>query len=397
MIPFYYEFLCPVKIISGKRAIENLPNELDTLQVKNPLIITDKGIILAGIIDLIKEVFKEYNAKVPLIYDNVPPDSSNRTVMEIVDIYTQNRCDSLVAVGGGSVIDTAKGVDILVSEGERDLMKFAGANILTRPLHPLIVIPTTSGTGSEVTVVAMIYNEERGIKMAFSSPYLLPRVAILDPRMTLTLPPHITAATAMDALTHAIEAFLCIQKNPLSDSFATSAIKLIRENLYAAVMEGKEQNARLALANAATMAGIAFSNSMVGMIHSLGHATGSVSKIPHGVAMSIFLPYGLKYNLDVSKEHIARLLLYIGGEEVYARTSEENRAQKCIEIVCEIREKLHQLCGLPTSLKEAGVEEDMLPAIAGYAIDDPSILFNPREMDFDGALSILKAAYKGEM
>ncbi len=134
--------------------------------------------------------------------------------------------------------------------------------------------------------------------MAFTSYFLLPQIAILDPRMTLSLPPHITAATGMDALTHAVEAFYCIQKNPLSDGYAISAIRLIRENLIEAVKKWKEQRCPASMANAATMAGIAFSNSMVGMVHSLGHATGSVAHVPHGVAMSIFLPFGMEFNLE---------------------------------------------------------------------------------------------------
>ncbi len=397
MLPSYYEFFSPVKIISGKRAIDNLPHELEELQAKKPLIITDKGIVLTGAIDLVKSLFKEYHREIPVIYDDTPPDSSTSVVMEITDIYKNAGCDSIVAIGGGSVIDTAKGVNILVSEGEKDLMKFAGANILKNPLNPLVVIPTTSGTGSEVTLVAMIYNEEKGVKMAFSSPYLLPRVAILDPRMTISLPPPLTASTAMDALTHAIEAYICIQKNPLSDAYATAAIELIRKNLFSALQDGKDQKARLALANAATMAGVAFSNSMVGMVHSLGHAVGGVCRLPHGIAMSIFLPYGMHYNLEAREEELARLLLYLGGDEEYVRTPKEQRAERSIEMVLEMRDKLHTICGIPRSLKEAGVKEELLPTIARYAIDDPSILFNPREMDFDTALSILKNAHRGEL
>ncbi|GAB6887260.1 iron-containing alcohol dehydrogenase [Desulfothermus okinawensis JCM 13304] len=393
MIPSYYEFYCPVKIISGNKALDNLPYELSQMGVSRPLVITDKGIVLAGIIDLVKEVFKEYNMDAPPIYDEVPPDSSNRIVNEAAAIFRKNKCDGIIAIGGGSAIDTAKGVNIVVSEDTDDLMQFVGAERIKKPLKPFVVIPTTSGTGSEVTLVAVIYNEDNGVKMAFTSYFLLPQIAILDPRMTLSLPPHITAATGMDALTHAVEAFYCIQKNPLSDGYAISAIRLIRENLIEAVKNGKNKDARLAMANAATMAGIAFSNSMVGMVHSLGHATGSVAHVPHGVAMSIFLPFGMEFNLEKNEKELAELLLYLGGEEEYVSTPKEKRAIKSIEIVRELKDKLYQLCNLPRTLKEAGVSEDKLPEIAKLAIDDPSIIFNPKEMSFDEAMKILKKAY----
>ncbi len=393
MIPSYYEFYCPVKIISGHKALDNLPYEMEQMGVKRPIVITDKGIVLAGIIDLVKEVFKEFNMEPPIIYDEVPPDSSNKVVNEIAKIFMKNQCDSIIAIGGGSSIDTAKGVNIVVSEGTNDLMQFAGAEMLKRPLKPLVVVPTTAGTGSEVTLVAVIYNEDKGIKMAFTSYYLLPRIAILDPRMTLSLPPHITAATGMDALTHAIESFYCIQKNPLSDGYAISAIRLIREHLIEAVKNGKNKQARLAMANAATMAGIAFSNSMVGMVHSLGHAAGGVAHVPHGLAMSIFLPFGMEYNLEARRQELSEILLYLGGEEEYVNTPKDKRAERAIEIVVKLKEELYEICKLPRTLREADVEEEKLPEIAKAAIDDPSIIFNPKEMGFDDAMKILKKAY----
>ena len=393
MMPSYYEFYCPVKIVSGYKAIDNLPHELQQMNVKRPLIITDKGIVLAGIIDLIKEVFKEYDMDIPLIYDEVPPDSSNKIVNQAASVFRKNNCDSIIAIGGGSAIDTAKGLNIVVSEDTDDLMKFVGADRIDHPLMPFVVIPTTAGTGSEVTLVAVIYNEDKGVKMAFTSYFLLPNVAILDPRMTLSLPSNITAATGMDALTHAIEAFYCLQKNPLSDGYAISAIRLIRDNLLEAVKNGKNKQARLAMANAALMAGIAFSNSMVGMVHSLGHATGSVAHVPHGVAMSIFLPFGMEYNLEKNQNELAELLMYLGGEEEYSKTPQNERAMRSIEIIKELKNNLYDLCKLPRTLKEAGVSEDKLPEIAKLAIDDPSIIFNPKEMSFDQAMKILKKAY----
>jgi alcohol dehydrogenase len=151
-----------------------------------------------------------------VIFDDVPPDSSLSTVRNAAAIYRENNCDAIIAIGGGSVIDTSKGVNILVSEGGTDLLKYSGAHNLPKPLKPFFVVPTTSGTGSEVTMVAVISDTDKGVKLPFTSYFLMPNAAILDPRMTQTLPPHITAMTGMDALTHAVEAYTCLGHNPVA-------------------------------------------------------------------------------------------------------------------------------------------------------------------------------------
>lgn len=394
MLPSYYEFYNPVKVVSGHKALDNLPYELEQLGAKRPIIVTDKGVVNAGLVELVVNAFGSSDMTIGAIFDDVPPDSSVGVVNEIAKVYRQNKCDSIVAVGGGSPIDTAKGVNIVITEEADDLMKFMGAEMLKKPMKPLVVIPTTSGTGSEVTLVAVISNPEKNVKMAFASKHLLPKAAILDPRMTLTMPPHITAATGMDALTHAVEAFICLQKNPLSDSHAISAISLIRKNIVNAVKDGKNADARLAMANAACLAGAAFSNSMVGIVHSLGHAAGGVCHIPHGLAMSIFLPHCLEYNLSQCSENIGELLLYLSGPEEYVKTPASERAQKTIDAIRRLQRELNEICKLPMTLKDAGVPKDKLGQIAQTAINDGSVIMNPVEMDFDNALSILKKAYE---
>ncbi|MDJ0763448.1 MAG: iron-containing alcohol dehydrogenase [Myxococcota bacterium] len=394
MLPSYYEYYNPVKIISGNKALDNLPYELSQLNAQKPLIITDKGVVKAGLMRHVTVAFDAANMDVGAIYDEVPPDSSNQVVNQIADVFRHNDCDAIVAVGGGSPIDTAKAVNIVVTENADDLLAFEGADRLKTPQKPFIVIPTTAGTGSEVTLAAVIKNTEKKIKMTFSSPLLLPKVAIIDPRMTLTMPPHITAATGMDALTHAMEGYTCLQKNPLSDAHAYAGIKLIRTFLIRAVKDGKDAEARVGMANAATMAGAAFSNSMVGMIHSLGHATGAVCSVPHGVAMSIFLPFGLEYNLEKTENAVAELLLPFGGEEEYAKTAASKRARRTIALVREFQQTLKDLCGLPMTLEQAGVPKDKLEDIAKAAINDGTLVYNPVEMDLNDALGVLNAAYQ---
>jgi len=393
MLPQYYEFYNPVKIIAGNKALENIPFELDQLHVKRPIIITDKGIVEAGLLKTVIKALKDSDIVIGAIYDDTPPDSSIDVVNQIPQIYQDNGCDSLIAVGGGSVIDTAKGANIAISEGTDDIMKFMGTNRLTTPQNPLIVVPTTAGTGSEVTWVAVIHNPAEKTKMAFASNLLLPKVAVLDPRMTLSLPPKLTAATGMDALTHAIEAYSCLQKNPLSDAYATSAIRLINENLVRAVEDGKDKNARFAMANAALMAGAAFSNSMVGAVHAVGHACGAVARIHHGIAMAIILPVVMEYNFDKSSHYYAELLLPLAGDEVFAKTPASDRARRSIETIRNLNATLNRLCGLPVSLEEAGVEENQFEEIARTAIGDGSLIFNPEEVEFEDALEIVRNAY----
>lgn len=394
MIPSYYEFYSPVKIISGNKALDNLPYELESLGVNRPLLVTDAGVSEAGLVKYVIQAFGESEMSVGAVFDEVPPDSSLQAVKKAAALFRSSGCDSLVAVGGGSVIDTAKGVNIVITENSDDLKKFAGAEMLKKPMRPLVVIPTTAGTGSEVTLVTVIKDTQRNIKMTFTSYHLMPEVAILDPRMTLSLPPHITAATAMDAMTHAVESYVCLQKNPISDAFARGAIILICGNLMPVLKNGKNEKGRLALANAACMAGIAFSNSMVGMIHSLGHACGAVAGIPHGVAMNIFLPHGLEYNMNKVGNYIAELLLPLAGSEVFARTPADKMAEKTVEVFRSMQEELFNLTALPRSLKAAGVPRESLEEIAQTAIGDGSLIYNPEEMDFEDALRVLNKAYE---
>ncbi|MEN9430445.1 MAG: hypothetical protein RJA86_1304, partial [Pseudomonadota bacterium] len=274
MAKSYYEFFCPVKIVAGHKALEHIPFELAALLAKRPMIITDKGVRGAGLLEHVANAFEGADSQIVVIFDDVPPDSSLSTVRNAAAIYRENNCDAIIAIGGGSVIDTSKGVNILVSEGGNDLLKYSGAHNLPKPLKPFFVVPTTSGTGSEVTMVAVISDTDKGVKLPFTSYFLMPNAAILDPRMTQTLPPHITAMTGMDALTHAVEAYTCLGHNPVSDAFATAAIRKVSENLMKVMDSPKDADGRLELAQASTMAGVAFSNSMVGLVHALGHSLG---------------------------------------------------------------------------------------------------------------------------
>jgi len=389
-----YEFFCSAKIIAGLAALEHAPHELSARDSSRALIITDTGIKAAGLLEHVLVVFDKSQVEIAAVFDQVPPDSSMTVVKEIAHFYQQHRCDSIIAVGGGSVIDTSKAVNILVSEGGDDLLAYSGVGSLKRPLKPLFVVPTTAGTGSEVTAIAVINDTKNERKVAFGSHFLFPDVAILDPRMMLSLPPHITAMTAMDALTHACEAAIGLARNPISDAFAHGAIKKISQNLMAVMETPGDIDGRMELAEAATMAGIAFSNSLVGVVHSLGHSVGAICHLPHGMCMSIFLPYALEYNLEVSRNEIADLLLPLAGPEGYAQVPGSKRAESAIRIIRDMRDDLYQHCQLPRTLQETGkVKKDQFEAIARTALNDGSIIFNAKDVDFDDAMILLEKAW----
>ncbi len=401
-IPSYYEFFNSVKIMSGYKALENIPYELELLGAKKPIIITDKGVVKAGLIKHVTSSFKNTKTTIGAVYDDTPIDSSNEIVNEIARIYRDKGCDSIIAVGGGSAIDTAKGVNIVLSEESDDLLKFMGNNRLKKPMKPFFVIPTTAGTGSEVTMAAVIANPAENIKMQFTSALMLPNATVLDPRMTVSMPPKITAATAMDALTHAVEAFVGPQKNPVSDAFALSAIEIIRNNVDSAVKHGGDSEVRLAMANAALLAGLAFSNSMVGIVHALAPALGGVCHLPHGIGNSIMLPHGLEFYIKKSseakkelrlKQSIENLLLPLVGAESYVKVPTKERAHETIRAIKKITGNLNKSAGIPLTLSKAGVSEKSLPDVARVAINDGAISFSPVEVSYEEALALLKAAY----
>ncbi len=402
--PGYYEFFCGVKTVAGHTALERIPALLKEMGAEKPMIITDKGVVAVGLVDIVEAALASGMPAVA-VEDDVPVDSDVETVHRIAAVYLKKGCDALIAVGGGSVMDTAKGVNIVVSEEADSLLDFSGAGVLKRRLKPLVAVPTTAGTGSEVTQAAVIADPSVNRKLLFVSHFLLPNIAVLDSRMTLTLPPHLTAATAMDALTHAVEAYTCLSKNPISDAFAMEAISMISRNLLSVVQQPDDRDGRLALATAANLAGIAFSNSTVGMVHALGHSVGAVSHVPHGTCMSILLPYGLEYNMHKSGPWTGELLYPIAGEAIYAATPKEKRAEKTVACIRAFNQALFDATGglhsrffreVTDRDGRSVVSREQLPDIARTALGDGSIFYNPEEMDVDDALMVMEAAWAGD-
>ncbi len=393
MLPLYYEYHNPVKILSGAAALENIPYELAVLEAKAPLLLSDAGLVKVGAVDTVTTAMAPAVPKA--VFTDIPADSSIETVNRIARFFSENGCDSLLAVGGGSVIDTAKGVRMLLSQGVEDLETLMGCEVLTAGQHiPFLAVPTTAGTGSEVTPVAVISNPLKHVKQEYISGHLLPDVAVLDVRMTETLPPKVSASTGVDALCHAIEAYTCLQKNPMSDAYAISAITAIVENLPMVVAKPGDKKARLAMANASLMAGTAFGNAMVGLVHAIGHSLGGICHVAHGDAMSILLPHVMRYNLDVCRDTYSQLLLHLAGPDVYVATPVAQRAEAAVEQIAAFTASLHATCGLPTRLQDTGrVTQADLEKVARSAIDDGAIIVNPKAAGVQEILDILKKAW----
>lgn len=392
----YYEFKLPAKILSGDGALEHVPHELGLLGAQRPLLLSDEGLEKVGTVDIVRAALRQGELDAAQTFCHIPPDSSIQVVNEIAALYREEQCDSIIAVGGGSVIDTAKGVGMVLAQKTSDFMDTAGCEVLPRGEHvPFVAVPTTAGTGSEATLVAVVADPEKRVKMEFLSYYLLPDVAVLDPRMTETLPPRITAATGFDALVHAIEAASCLQRNPVSDAFAERAIRQITQALPIAVRSGKDRTARLNMANGSLLAGAAFSNSMVGLVHAIGHAIGGVCHVAHGEAMTILLPAVMRYNLEACRQRYGELLLHVAGPDLYAQTPESRRAEETIARLTALRQQLSEATGLPLTLSATGkVKKEDFRTIARTALNDGAIIVNPAEADEDEIVAILEEVWE---
>jgi alcohol dehydrogenase len=363
------------------------------------LILTDKGIAAAGLLERLIGVLghKDY-----VVFDAIPPDSNSLVVNEISTLYRTHNRDGLIALGGGSVLDTGKGVYLNVSVGSEDMADWAGSGRIPSMSTPFITVPTTSGTGSEVTKVAVIADDARARKILYVSGHLQPDYGILDSSLTASLPPFLTSITGMDALSHAVEAYTCLGKNPLSDQMAWGAIELIRDHLIPAVDEPDNREHRLQLAMASSMAGQAFSNSMVGMVHTIGHSVGAICHVPHGSCMSILLPHALEYNFARIKELLSELYGALAGADAAGRRADEENALKTIEIIRDMNRILREKTGerhpekFSQVLSREGVplvQKEQFPLIARTALGDASIVYNPEELRYEDILSVLEKSY----
>jgi len=365
-------FWCPTKIVFGENTAADVAIEVGNLRCKRALLVTDRDLIKNT--DIPEKIKKALGNLWVGIFSDVEADSGLHIVNQGAKVGKELGADCLVSVGGGSAIDTAKGMAILLREGGK-LQDYAGFQVLTRPQTPHIVIPTTAGTGSEVTYIAVIKDHEAGRKLLFGDYHILPNVAILDPKMTEGLPPRLTAATGMDALSHAIEAMHSLQREPMSDGMALQAIRLIKQFLPGAVKNGKDMLARGQMLIAANLAGAAFSNAQVGIVHALAHTVGAKFKVHHGLANSILLPACLRYNADACGDVYLDILSALGVD--VKGIPADKAGDLLADEIADFTKKL----GLPQRLRDAGVSEEGLKECSELALSDGAIVYNPKFID----------------
>jgi len=377
-------FRFQTKIVFGPGTAKEVGIEVEELKRTRALIITDRDLVQT---DLVKMVQKALGTKYVGTFSDVIPDTGLHIVNAGAEYGRKLEVDVLVSVGGGSVIDTAKGMAICLTKGGR-LEDYAGFNILNGPITPHIVIPTTAGTGSEVTYAAVIKDHEQKRKLLFADNYLIPNVAILDPNMTLGLPKLMTAATGMDALSHCVEAIHSRQSEPVADALVFHGIRMIREYLPRAVENGGNIIARGQMLIAACIAGAAFSNAQVGMVHALAHSIGAKFGVPHGIANSILLPHCILYNLDACIDRYSQIAQAMDKD---IRDLEPVKAAEQAAITIQ---EFSKSIGMPQTLREVNVEESGLEQCANDALMDGSIVYNPKMIfDPDEILKVYRNAF----
>lgn len=386
----FFQFSVPTKIVFNLGLAKDFSAELDSIPANKFCIVTDKVLSDLKIVDPIIEGIKNSGCEVTYVFTDVPADSGVKVIEACAEAAKTSGAEALIAVGGGSVLDTAKGANILFSLGGNLVEDYSGAQTITEDLCPLIAIPTTAGTGSEVTEAIVILDEKTKTKLSFVDSHMLPKLAILDPELTVGLPPKVTAATALDSLAHAIEAVMSVQRGPVPDSLAFQAIRMIHQNLKKALEDGRDIEARGALLVAATLAGMAFNHAMVGVVHAVAHTIGGMFRVHHGTANGIFLPFGMEYNLDAREAEIASISSGLG---ITPGADNKETALKCIEEVKKFREEIKNMCGLPITLKEVGVKKEDLSKIAGKSPEDGASFYNPREVVSEDLLPYIEKAF----
>ncbi|MHB8896703.1 MAG: iron-containing alcohol dehydrogenase [Candidatus Geothermincolia bacterium] len=386
----WFEFQVPGKVICAEHCVDSIGTELDKVDATKVLIVTDTGVEKAGLVEIVKEGLESGTAELVGVFNEVPPNSEIKIVQKCYDAVKASGADALISVGGGSVIDTAKGTTILMVEGGDLLDHQSAVYTPSSPMPPHIAIPTTAGTGSESTFAAVIADHEQMMKLIFQGPELAPTVAMLDPVMTRTLPPHLTASTGMDALTHCIEALHSEMHEPICDGLALHAIRLIKDYLLRSYKDGSDIEARTFMLIAANMGGVAFANAFVGIVHAMAHSVGGKYGIPHGVANAILLPYGMEFNLRYVEEGVPAKYKMVAdslGIDV-AGDDDDTAARKAIEYLKNLTVEL----GLPTKLGEVGLPEDGLEAVTDDAMIDGSMFNNPGEPEFEEVKELFRQA-----
>jgi choline dehydrogenase len=372
----------PTRIVHGPGAIAKLGELLAELGVERPFLVTDKGVVAAG---LAEKALAHLDDAV--VFDDVYANPDIELVGRAGALYRDEGCDGLAALGGGSSIDTAKSIGVEVVHGGSIVDYEYGATPITNRIPPLVAVPTTSGTGSEATLWAVITDHQRKIKFNVGgTPLIGAHVALVDPELTLGLPPAITAATGMDALSHAIECYTCDYHQPFNDAVALHAIELVGRWLRVAYDDGANLEARTNMAHAATLGGLAYGTESAGAAHAMSQSAGGVHDCPHGALTARVLGPVCEYNASAAPERYARIAQGL-GVDVHG-LSEAEAAQAGVEEVYRLTDDV----SIPT-LAELGFSDDEIPMLARIAYEDPQTIGNPREVDVAAYEEIYRNAF----
>lgn len=370
----------------GRGARENVVTEINARGFKNILVVTDHNLVQNNVAGLVTNLLDKANINY-YIYDGVKPNPTVKNVRDGLMMAKINHVDAIVAIGGGSPIDTAKAIAIIMTNPEfADVVSLDGVADTKNKCLPIIAIPTTAGTAAEVTINYVITDEARTKKMVCVDVHDIPVVAIIDPDMMQGMPQSIAASTGMDALTHAMEGYITKAGWLIPDMFHINAMSLIYKNLEKAANE-KDEYAVDQVAYGQYIAGMGFSNVGLGIVHSMAHSLGAYFDTPHGVANALLLPHVLKFNGVVCPQ-LYRNMGYAIGLDM-SETTDEEAIDKVVEAVKELSIKLN----IPQTLREIGIPRDMIPTLANQAINDACTPGNPREVTVEDIIDIYESAY----
>jgi alcohol dehydrogenase len=380
-----YGFFIPTVTLMGVGAHKEIGKQVKVLGGKRPFICTDKGITKAGITQQIVDLVKKDAGVDCVVFDETVPNPTDVNVGDGLKVFQDKKCDLIISLGGGSSHDCGKGIGIVSTNGG-NIRDYEGVDKSKKPMPPFIAINTTAGTASEMTRFCIITNTSNHVKMAIVDWRVTPNLAINDPLLMAGMPPGLTAATGMDALTHAVEAYVSIIATPVTDACALKAMELIAQNLRAAVANGADMLARDNMAYAEYLAGMAFNNASLGHVHAMAHQLGGFYDLPHGVCNAILLPHVSRFNLIAKVDRFVDIAKAMG--EKVKGLSPRAAADKALEAI----KKLSADVGIPSGLKELGVKEKDLKTMAENAQKDACGFTNPRCPTLDNVIEIYKWA-----
>jgi len=382
---FTFNFHIPTRIVFGAGSLKEAAKEMDALGMHKALVVTDVTLKDSA---MVKSLLDALGEKCAALFPEAIPDSSFQVVSRGARVFRERGADGIISIGGGSSMDTAKTIAVLAKTGKDDVREFVGIGKVGGPIAPHIAIPTTSGTASEVSQFATIKDHEAKEKRLISDPNLVPPVAILDPMVTVSLPPQMTSATAMDAMSHAIESLHARGYEPITDGLAQKAIRLIVQYLPLCLEKGDDVESRGMLAIASTMAGMAFQNALVGCVHGMAHALGGMFGLHHGLANSILLPHGMRFNMPVSAAR------YRDVGEAFNLDLSGKSDRQIGEMAIQAVEEFTRKTGLPQKLSQVNIPRESLAEVARLAVADMAMRSNIRKVtDPQEIVQVLLAAW----